>query len=225
MTMRTIIRTRTIIPMTDASLLTLTQWLSPAFPVGAFAYSHGLELAISDGHVRSADDVFAWLEQTLTIGGGKVDAWLLSMTLQGADADDMAQLAQAVAGTRERWEETVQQGAAFAKTVSQMSGVEYPARALPVAVGLAARTLDLAPKTVIALYLSSYMSNLVSAGVRFVPLGQTDGQVILARLHPLIDALAERAVHATQSSLTTSAFAADLASARHEDMDVRIFKT
>ncbi|WP_439104848.1 urease accessory protein UreF [Celeribacter marinus] len=211
--------------MTDASLLTLTQWLSPAFPVGAFAYSHGLELAVSDGHVRSADDAFAWLEQTLTIGGGKVDAWLLSMTLQGADADDMAQLAQAVAGTRERWEETVQQGTAFAKTVSQMTGVESPARALPVAVGVAARTLDLAPKTVIALYLSSYMSNLVSAGVRFVPLGQTDGQVILARLHPLIDALAERAVYATQSSLTTSAFAADLASARHEDMDVRIFKT
>ncbi|WP_417248537.1 urease accessory protein UreF [Celeribacter sp.] len=211
--------------MTDAALLTLTQWLSPAFPLGAFAYSHGLELAISEGHVRDAETLEAWLAQTLRVGGGKVDAWLLAMVLDGADAVEMDDLAQALAGTKERWSETTEQGAAFARTVVQMGGPDRAAAALPVAVGVAARELNLPKKTVISLYLHSYISNLVSAGVRFMPLGQSAGQSVLSRLHAVIEGVAEGALDATVEGLTTSAFASDLGSARHEAMDVRIFKT
>ena len=211
--------------MTDRSLLTLTQWLSPAFPLGSFAYSHALELAIAEEMVSDADALEDWLRLTLTKGGGKIDAWLLSMTLQGADADEMAALAEALAATRERWAETFEQGTAFTKTVAQMGGVEAPPRALPVAVGVAARDLDLSSRTVISLYLHSFTSNLVSAGVRFVPLGQAAGQRVLSNLHDAIEELVAQAVTASPDTLSTGAFAADLGSARHEDMDVRIFKT
>ncbi len=211
--------------MTERALLALTQWLSPAFPLGGFAYSHGLELAISDGDVRDAEGLEQWLRAILTRGGGRTDAWLLSMVLQGADVEDMARLAEAIAGSKERWAETFEQGTAFARTVKDMGGPERPARALPVAVGEAARDLELAPKTVISLYLHSFTSNLVSAGVRFVPLGQAAGQSVLARLHEVIETVAEEALGATVENLSTGAFAADLNAARHEDMDVRIFKT
>ncbi|PTQ72501.1 urease accessory protein UreF [Celeribacter persicus] len=211
--------------MTERALLTLTQWLSPAFPLGGFAYSHGLELAVSEGQVRDAEALEDWLGAILTRGGGRVDAWLLSMVLQGADADEMAALAEALAGSKERWAETFEQGTAFARTVAEMGGPRRPPRALPVAVGEAARELDLAPKTVISLYLHSFTSNLVSAGVRFIPLGQAAGQRVLARLHEVIDTVAEEALGATLKGVSTGAFAADLNAARHEDMDVRIFKT
>lgn len=224
-TVMTIPTTMTI-PMTDAALLTLTQWLSPAFPLGAFAYSHALEVAISEGAVNDADTLEDWLALTLRHGGGKVDAWLLSMTLRGADPCDMAALAESLAGTKERWAETSEQGAAFARTVRALSGeMECEPAALPVSVGQAGKALGLEPKTVISLYLHSFASNLVSAGVRFVPLGQSAGQRVLGRLHRVIGEVAETALRATPEGLTTGAFAADLSAARHEDMEVRLFKS
>lgn len=211
--------------MTDRALLTLTQWLSPAFPLGSFAYSHGLELAISEGDVTTPKALQDWLEMILTRGGGWVDACLLAMMLRGEDADEIGALAEAMAGTKERWAETSEQGRAFVTTVAQMGGPERPARALPVAVGEAARELGLTPQTVISLYLHSFASNLTSAGVRFIPLGQAAGQSVLSALHEVIAEVAETALDVTPETLTTGAFAADLAAARHEDMDVRIFKT
>lgn len=211
--------------MTDLALLTLTQWLSPSFPLGAFAYSHGLELAVTEGAVSDAEGLETWLRAVLRKGGGRVDAALLAMVLRGEDPAEIGELAEAIAGSKERWAETFEQGQAFVKTVAQMGGPERVPRALPVAVGEAALSLDLPARTVIALYLHGFTSNLVSAGVRFIPLGQAAGQRVLSRLHGEIEALAEAALEITPETLTTGAFAADLTAMRHEDMDVRIFKT
>ncbi|SLN29429.1 Urease accessory protein UreF [Aquimixticola soesokkakensis] len=216
--------------MTDAApfnsdLLTLTQWLSPAFPLGSFAYSHALELAISDGSVGDGAQLARWLEDTLRFGAGRMDAGLLVMVLRGAKVDDIADLARALAPTRERWEETFAQGTAFARTVSSMGGEAIPAMALPVAVGVAARRLSLETRDVAALYLHSFTANLVSAAVRFVPLGQTEGQRVLSGLHDVIGAVASGALGATADTLTSAALAADVTAARHEEMPVRIFKT
>ena len=97
--------------------------------------------------------------------------------------------------------------------------------AYPVALGLAARPLDLAPAQVVALYLHAFASNLVQAGVRFVPLGQTEGQAVLAALHPAILRLADAAVVAELDEIGSGAFGSDLAAMRHETMDVRIYRT
>lgn len=209
-----------------AALMTLVQWLSPAFPTGAFAYSHGMEQVIADGGIRSGVDLESWLSDVLRFGAGKQDAILLSAALEnGADWDALAALCIALQPSAERLREVAEQGAAFAHTVAALTHTVVPERPLPVAVGAAAAGLGLQKHEVIALYLHAFASNLVSAAVRFVPLGQNDGQAALSRLHPLIAQLAEEAALLSVDDISSAALGADLAAMRHEVMDVRIFKT
>ena len=205
-------------------LLTLVQWLSPAFPTGGYAYSHGLETVIYGGE-RSAAGIAAWIEGVLRHGAGQADAVLLACTLRGQDPATLVAVARAMAGTKERLIETVDQGTAFARTVTALTGRSLPPRALPVAVGEAAAALDLPADDVVAVYLHAFVANLVACATRFAPLGQTEGQAMLAGLHPVIHAVAEAAATAEVEAIGTAAFAAELAAMRHEEQDVRIFKT
>jgi urease accessory protein len=205
-------------------LLTLVQWLSPAFPTGGYAYSHGLEAVIFAGE-RSAAGVGVWIEGVLRHGSGQTDAVLLARVLQGGDPVELDAVARAMAGTKERLSETLEQGAAFARTVASLTGRDLPARALPVAVGEAARGLSLPVEEVVAVYLHAFAANLVACATRFAPLGQTEGQAMLSALHPVIGTLADWATTAGLDEIGTAALGAELASMRHEEMDVRIFKT
>ncbi|NRB00602.1 MAG: urease accessory protein UreF [Rhodobacteraceae bacterium] len=210
----------------SADLLKLTQWLSPAFPLGSFAYSHGLETAIAAGDVSDASTLHAWLLTVLAEGSGRSDAALLALSLRsGADHAQLSAFAFALCASAERRRETEEQGAAFIRTVNKLTGVEWPALALPVAVGRAAGALDIQPATVVALYLQAFFGNLVTIGVRHVPLGQTEGQGVLTALNSEIAQVAEAAVAMTLDDITNSALGADLAALRHETQDVRIFKT
>lgn len=207
-------------------LLTLMQWLSPAFPTGGFAYSHGLEWMIAEGGLKGADALRDWLSDVLRFGSGRQDAILLSLALrEGADHAALDTLARALCPSAERLAETVDQGSAFARTVAGITGRDLPPRVLPVAVGQAAQTLDLPREQVIALYLHALAANLVSVGIRFLPLGQTEGQAVLTALHPVIETLAAECVEAGEDDLGGVALGADLAAMRHETMDVRIFRT
>ena len=209
-----------------AGLLSLVQWLSPAFPTGAYAYSHGLEFEIAAGRVTSAAGLGDWLAQVLTYGAGMQDAILLAQALEpDADLDALEALARALAPSTERLQETMEQGSAFARATSAMTGLDLPARPMPVAVGQAARSLGLRKEQVAALYLHAFAANLVSAAVRFVPLGQTEGQAVLAGLHGLIQTLAAKAVAAALEDIATSTLRADLAAMGHEMMGTRIFRT
>ena len=207
-------------------LLRLVQWLSPAFPTGGFAYSHGLEWVIDAGEVTSAGTLKDWLTQILQGGAGRQDAILLAHALDpGADLDTLCDLARALAPSAERLSETCEQGAAFARATTALLGLDLAARPLPVAVGQAARHLHLPKSDVIALYLHAFTANLVSAAVRFVPLGQTEGQQVLQSLHPVITNLATECATAPLADIATNTLRADLAAMRHETLDVRIFKT
>ncbi|OYX43863.1 MAG: urease accessory protein UreF [Rhodobacterales bacterium 32-67-9] len=206
--------------------LSLIQWLSPAFPTGGFAYSHGLEWAISAGQVTTARALAEWLADILDCGAGWQDAVLLSLSLRpGADHAALDDLARALQPSAERLAETLDQGRAFAVTVAALTGHDLPTRALPVAVGAAARPLGLDPSEVIGHYLHTFVGNLVSVATRFVPLGQTEGQAVLHGLHSQIVSLARRAATAEEGDLGNAALGADLAAFRHETMETRIFRT
>jgi urease accessory protein len=205
-------------------LLTLVQWLSPAFPTGGYAYYHGLEAVIGAGE-RSPAGLAAWIEGVLRYGSGQADAVLLAAVLRGEDPAGADNIARAMAGTKERLSETLEQGAAFARTVRALTGRDLPPRALPVAVGEAARVLDLPVAAVVAVYLHAFAANLVAAATRFAPLGQTEAQAMLAAFHPVIGNLADWAAGAGLDEIGTSAIGAEIASMRHEEMDVRIFKS
>ncbi|MFC7703366.1 urease accessory protein UreF [Plastorhodobacter daqingensis] len=206
--------------------LTLVQWLSPAFPVGGYAYSHGLEWAISAGEIGNAADLRAWLEDALRFGAGRSDAVLLAHALgEGADYPALAALAEALAPSRERLTETLDQGRAFLQVINALQGREWPEMPYPVALGAAARDLGLPPAQIVAQYLHAFASNLVQGAVRFVPLGQTEGQGVLAALHPLMLEVAAEACETALDELGGAALRLDLAAMRHETMEVRIFRT
>ncbi len=210
---------------TGQGLLSLVQWLSPAFPTGAYAYSHGLEVAMAAGEVTDTETLTDWLSDILTHGSGWTDAVLLARGLvPGAPLDPLADLAQALAASAERWQETRDQGAALAATVAALTGADQPPYPLPVAIAHAARPLGLPVEQVVGLYLHAFASNLVSCAVRFIPLGQTQGQQVLAALHPHITRLARAATH-PDAQLATSALRADVHSLLHETHQPRIFRT
>ena len=208
-------------------LLTLAQWLSPAYPVGAFAYSHGLETAIRDGWVSDAASLEGWLTDVLEEGSGRVDVILLAAAHR-ATPDEIAELdaiARAFSASAERIRESQRQGAAFAATTRAVWGLDLPDLVYPVAVGRAAALAGLPLTETAALYLQAFASNLVSAAVRLVPLGQTEGQTVLARLSETCTYLAGASADQTPDDLWSNAFASDIAAMNHETMEPRLFQS
>ncbi|MGY3438360.1 MULTISPECIES: urease accessory protein UreF [unclassified Marinovum] len=209
-------------------LLTLQQWLSPAFPIGAFAYSHGLETAIARGWVHSAATLQDWLTPLLEQGSGRSDAVLLSLAYRAKTPDELADLdatARAFAPAAERLTEAEVQGAAFARTVRDVWGYDLPDVLLPLAVGRASRLAGLSLTDSTAMYLHAFAANLTSAAIRLVPLGQTEGQAALAALTPLCATLAEDTAEATPDAIFSNCFMSDVAAMTHETLEPRLFRS
>jgi urease accessory protein len=219
-------------------LLKLLTFLSPAFPVGAFSYSHGLERLIADGAVGGADALQAWLADLLQLGSGWNDAVLFAEAHRAAAAGDagrlsaVAELAEALAPSRERHLEAMAQGRAFLEAVAaawpcdaveQLRDTKGPA--YPVAVAAAAAGHGVALKAALPAYLNAFVANLVSVGVRLIPLGQSAGLKVVAALHPLIADVAAQAAGSTLDDLGSSAVLSDIASMRHETLYSRVFRT
>ena len=212
--------------MDTADLLQLSQWLSPAFPVSSYAYSHGLEAEIVEGRVRDGAGLAQWVAAVLSVGAGRNDAILMLAARRGEeDLADLSDFALALAGSRERVAETTAQGRALAETLAALGIGDGVARPYPVVLGSAVRGLALDDATVCALYLQSFAASLVSAAVRFVPLGQAQGQLVLAQLYATIADVADDACAAGLAGIGTGVFGADLAAMAHETLEVRIFRT
>ncbi|MCV6585920.1 MAG: urease accessory protein UreF [Marinibacterium sp.] len=207
-------------------LLTLLQWLSPSYPVGAFSYSHGLEQAIETGQVRDAASLQGWIADVLEHGAGASDAILLvAAHADPAAADRFDATARALASSAERLKETDLQGAAFCNITRAVWDLPLAGLTYPVAVGTAAGLRGLAPDAVAAAYLHAFASTLASVGMRLVPLGQTDGQRIIRALAPLCQHIAADSLHGDPDRIGTSTFLADIAAMRHETQYSRIFRT
>ena len=171
---------------TDSKLLTVMQWLSPAFPIGGFAYSHGLEWAINKGHVGNREELQKWISDLLEYGSLKNDAILIKLVLQGSDPKEINELAMALCPASERLSETQLQGGAFCKIMREVWSLEIDDLTLPIALALAAKNQSIDQNLVLPAYLHSFCSNLISVATRLIPIGQTDGQKTLLELSPLI---------------------------------------
>lgn len=221
-------RVGTITIMIDLALLPrLLAWMSPSFPTGGFAYSHGLEWAIDAGDVTDAATLETWLTDTLRHGGGWSDAVLLRLAWRGfPDIGPVASLGRAVAVARERRAETVNQGNAFALAAAAWSAPVLPADTpYPVAVGAIASAQAIPEDAVAVAYLQVFTGNLISAAVRLVPLGQTAGLRVMAALEPVILAVADASRGATLDDIGGCAFRSDLAAMRHETQYTRLFRS
>lgn len=223
--MTTATRTPTI--MTTDPILTLTQWLSPAFPVGAFTYSHGLEHLVATEAVTNAETFAEWLTDTLAFGAGRNDVILLAAAYKAdsADLQEIDDFARALAPSAERLLETDQQGAAFARTAAAIHDLDLSALTYPVAVGHAARLQDLPLADTARLFLHAFAANLTSAATRLVPLGQTEAQAVLLQTAPLCQETANKAIHETIDDIASTTFASDIASMNHETQYSRLFRS
>jgi urease accessory protein len=220
--------------------VTLMAWLSPSFPVGSFAFSHGLEWAAEVGDVKDVASVTSWIGALLDSGGPNNDAILLAVAWRAIRDRDRTTLGSAnalaigLAGSRERRLETVAQGNAFLETVIAAWGAEAiataredlsPDVAYPIAVGITSAAHQISLTVTLEAYCLAVVQNLMSALIRLNALGQTDGQRAIAALLPKARSLADRAQHSTLDDLGGASFRSDIAALRHETQYTRLFRS
>ena len=239
-----IITTATIITtMIENGLYRLMAWLSPAFPVGGFSYSHALEAAVEEGIVRDRVSLRAYVAAALEHGAGRSDAMLFAATWRAVAAGDeaaflwAAERAATMRGSAELALECNAQGAAFLTTVAAawpdlgiapwretLRRVEVAA-AYPVAVALCAAASGVPLRPALVAYLQAFSAALVTAGVKLIPLGQTDGQRVVAGLEAAVETAADRALARPLDDLGSAAPVIDLLSMRHENQYTRLFRS
>jgi urease accessory protein len=228
------------IPEVDqAALFRLMTWLSPAFPVGAFSYSSGIEWAVEAGDITDTATLQEWLSAILVDGPGFCDGVFLCHAHRAAQAGDrttlqeIVELAAAFVPSRERHLETTAQGRAFVEiaraawncdALDLLAACDGPV-AYPVAVGVLAAGHEISLALTLHAFLHALTSNWISAGVRLIPLGQTDSQRVLAALENVILATAEKSLSSKLDDLGSATFRADLASMRHETQYTRLFRS
>ena len=226
--------------MEDGSSLPLLVWLSPAFPVGSFAYSHGLEWAHEAGDVIDFETCREWIADLLSYGSGRNDAILLAEPWRAVRDDNkdalksVIDLSLALQPSSERYLESTTQGKAFLATaraawsndrLEKIVALHRGDITYPVAVGIVSSSYAMPPSHVLEAFLTAFVSNLVSASVRLGVIGQTDGQRVIASLLPRVKEIAEFASRSSLDDLGASVFRSDLASLHHETQYTRLFRS
>jgi urease accessory protein len=229
---------------TDAGVGTATRlltWLSPSFPVGGFSYSHGLEYAIEAGLVRDAASLGGWVDGILRFGAGRNDGLFLLAAHRAAsrlpyvDLKAIADQAAALRGTAELAQEATAQGTAFLRAVASgwpAYATAAPVMALadcqltyPVIVGCLCAVAGIPEAMALEAYLTAFANILISAGIRLVPLGQSDGLRIVATLEPRIIDYVQTLTPLSLDDLGGSALAIDWSSMKHETQYTRLFRS
>lgn len=206
-------------------LLLLLNWMSPTFPIGSFAYSHGLEWAIAKGVVHDEATTREWIAEIITEGSGWNDAVIFAAACKDEEVNS---LALALCSSTERNLETTSLGAAFKNASSVFVKADWPKdehMAYPVTAAVACRAMDIEPHQALLAFLQGFSNALISVAVRLVPIGQTAGLNIMRDLLPVIATTAERAARSTLDDLGSSAFMSDIAAMKHETLQPRIFRT
>ena len=212
--------------MTDRyrDMMILQAWFSPAFPTGAFSYSHGLEAAIQHGMIDDAATLHDWIATLLSHGSGWNDALMIKAAYAGEA--EVNTLSLCLSAGRERLQEATELGRAFVRAVNAGHGTDLPeGLTYPVAVGQAARLMQIDLCLAIQCYLQAFAANLISVGVRAIPIGQQAGQNCLVNLYGTIGGVVEKSRHAALDQIGGATPMADLMAMKHETATPRIYRT
>jgi urease accessory protein len=212
------------------AIMRLLTWLSPGFPTGAFAYSHGLEWAVETHDVCDGETLSAWLNDVIAHGSARTDTILLRHAHRASNDPsslrNIVALALATAAGRERYDEALAQGRAFLRAAAGWGVPDLPeATPYAVAVGAMAGAHGIDEDITAGAYIQTFASNLISAAVRLVPLGQTTGLQVLSALEPVILRTVAATQQATLDDLGGCAFRSDIAAMRHETQYTRLFRS
>src|SRR5262245_47156363 len=225
------------------SLIRLQNWLSPAFPTGCYSYSHGLEWAIESHQIHHRTSLVDWLDADLRFGSARndaiffVEAWRCAAGGQHTRLLEIAELSAACRATSEFALEASQQGAACLATLRDVwrdpaldalsEGLRQRSiqPVLPIVIAVQSAAEGVPVGTALRALLCALVSNCVTASVRLIPLGQTDGQRALAELEHAVLEASERALTSGVDDLGSAALMVDLASMLHETQYTRLFRS
>jgi urease accessory protein len=229
--------------LSDGRLYRVLTWFSPGFPIGAFAYSHGLETAAASGGVHDRETLQRWIAAILTHGAGRMDADTLRDAHRAAAAQNLEALTAAnrrglaYRATSELALETAAQGAAFLSMCraawpdplldhwAARLGEVGEAVCHPAAAGAVTARSDIPLGCALTAYLQAMAGNLVSAGLRLGIVGQTDGQRIVAALEPIVGEAAASALTRNPAEFGGATLAIELAAMAHETQYSRLFRS
>jgi urease accessory protein len=223
--------------VTDLSLLRLLQLVSPGLPIGMYSYSQGLERAVDDGWLTSAEQVADWLHGLLQNGLTRVDAPILARLYDAWHANDLVAIerwSQTLVACRETAElraEDRQTGQALARLLVNLELPEAetwqkrPDATLATLFALAATRWQISKTDAVTGYLWGWLENQVLCAVKLVPLGQVAGQKLLKSLAGELPALTDQALQLTDAEIGGSCFGWTLASSRHEMQYSRLFRS
>jgi urease accessory protein len=222
----------------DLTLLRLLQLTSPALPVGAYSYSEGLETLVERGTVQDVSSLHNWLEQELTSGAIRVEAAVLLRAYAAAQKTDLEALKywndwiSAFRETEEMRSQSWQMGRSLLRLLQdthQVAGeftVGLPETCnFAIAFALAAAHWQIDPHDTTLGYLQSWLVNLVSVGVRLIPLGQTAGQQLLLDLYPTVSQVTQAVLTLKDDDLLSCSWGLALASMAHETQYTRLFRS
>tara|TARA_B100001063_G_scaffold9081_1_gene7120 strand:- start:58 stop:714 length:657 start_codon:yes stop_codon:yes gene_type:complete len=201
----------------------LFSWFSPNFPIGSFNFSHGLEAAVEMKFIHDSFTLENWISNLITDGSGKTDVILLSNAYRGKNINE---LALALCPSKERWIESIKLGKSFSKNIRDNWSYNIEDDlAFPVALGKAGSFFSIPLDQLLIIFLQSFASNLITFGMKHIPLGQSAGQKILINLIPVIQAQSMKYKNYDITDIGSSAFISDLASMYHENLKNRIYQT
>jgi urease accessory protein len=201
----------------------LFSWFSPNFPIGSFNFSHGLEAAVEMKFIHDSFTLENWISNLITDGSGKTDVILLSNAYRGKNINE---LALALCPSKERWIESIKLGKSFSKNIRDNWSYNIEDDlAFPVALGKAGSFFSIPLDQLLIIFLQSFASNLITFGIKHIPLGQSAGQKILINLIPVIQAQSMKYKNYDIKDIGSSAFISDLASMYHENLKNRIYQT
>jgi urease accessory protein len=228
---------------TDRQLLDLMTWLSPSFPVGGYAYSHGIEYAVENARISNEHDLAGWINAALIQGAGRLDGIFFVATWQAITEQDndrfgwVIERQDVMRGTSELALEGSAQGQAFLDTIAQtrnflrledlLALIRSSERRVTyaVAVAIVAALAEVPLRAALLAYYHAFAANLISAGVRLVPLGQIAGQRMQEKLKPVIEQATEAALCGDIEYIGTAAPLIDWASMKHETQYTRLFRS
>jgi urease accessory protein len=233
----------TINTLSNTALLNLMTLLSPSFPVGGYVYSHGIEYAVEDGRITNEQDLCVWINAALRHGTGRIDgilfksAWAAVTENKFIDLKWVIERSDVMRGTKEMGLESQSQGKAFLDTTAQVWDLEKLDQVMevvggmehqptyPVAVAIVSAASDIPFQASLLAYFHAFSANLVSAGIRLVPLGQVAGQRCMEELKLSIDDMLEATILGKIENLGTAAPIIDWASMQHETQYTRLFRS
>lgn len=221
--------------LTNSALLRLLQLASPALPVGAYSYSEGLETLVHADTIKSASALEHWLVQELKYGAARLEAAIVLRSYRATQAQDFDTLLYwnhwltAARETEELRSQSLQMGRSLLRLFQQLQSIELPSFEpgchFAIAFGLVAATWNIEEHATMMAYLQSWVTNLISAGIKLIPLGQTAGQQLLLNLSDGIESASFEVATLSDDALSTCGWGLSIASMAHETLYSRLFRS